>query len=77
MHRGPDLPRAGPIQRKPAQSIGGTQEMADSNSLVAGPGGQRPREADSVRSEGGCPIKSGSTVVVRRLRETERGRQKP
>jgi hypothetical protein len=77
MHRGPDLPWAGPIQRKPAQSVGGAREMADSNSLPAGPGGQRPREAKSVRSEGGRPIKSGSTTVVHRLREIERGWQKP
>jgi hypothetical protein len=60
MHRGPDLPRTGPIQRKPTQSVGGAREMADSNGLPAGPGGQRPRETESVRSEGGRPIKSGS-----------------
>jgi hypothetical protein len=67
MHRGPHLPRTGPILRKPAQSVRGVWEMADSNGLPAGPGGQRPREAESVRSEGGRQIKSGSTTVARRL----------
>jgi hypothetical protein len=53
IHRGPDLPRTGSIQRKPAQSICGAREMAGSNGLHAGSVGQRPREAQSVRSEHG------------------------
>jgi hypothetical protein len=68
MHRGPDLPRTGAIQRKPAQSIVGTREMANSNGLPAGPGGQQPRKAKSVRNEGDRPIKSGSTAIACRLR---------
>jgi hypothetical protein len=56
IHRRPDLPRTGPIQRKPAQSICDARETAGSNGLHAGPIGQRPREAESVRSEHGRPI---------------------
>jgi hypothetical protein len=56
MQRRPDLPRTGPIQHKPAQSVCGAQDLADSNGLPVRPAGQHPREAETVLDEHGCPI---------------------
>jgi hypothetical protein len=63
----------GQIQRKPARSDGGAREMPISNGMPTGPGCQRPRATEAVRSEGGRPIKSGSMVVAHRLRGKRNG----
>jgi hypothetical protein len=47
--------------------------MPISNGLPVGPGYQQPRATEAVRSEGGRPIKSGSTAVTRRLRRKRNG----